>query len=328
LKSAFSTEPALLRGLHAKAYISESGWNTIISVGSGNATRPALLTGRNVEVFATLTGKRSKVGGVDEILGPRGFGRLTRPFVPGELTAPDPEDRAADARVEDARQALVKAGLRARCARVPAEEGGAALWQVSLIPSGRLSLDGIGALRVWPITRGEDHGRDALDALREGAEVDLGAMPLIDLTRFFAFRMTDATGRASALFTIGLPVDGLPVERQTAILRWIVDSREAFFRYLRLLLSELNDPFGAAIAAQSGNGACASWGKRVDDTPLLEGMVRAFCQDRERLHAVERLVTRLESSEGEGSDPVPDDFRLLWEAFRAALKEGGSANAR
>jgi hypothetical protein len=73
-----------LQGLHAKAFIAERGWDTAITVGSGNATRPALLTGSNVEIFTTLTGKRSRVGSVEEILGDKGFGRLTRPFVRDE----------------------------------------------------------------------------------------------------------------------------------------------------------------------------------------------------------------------------------------------------
>ncbi len=38
-------DAAALQGLHAKAFIAERGWDTAITVGSGNATRPALLTG-------------------------------------------------------------------------------------------------------------------------------------------------------------------------------------------------------------------------------------------------------------------------------------------
>lgn len=55
-------DAAALQGLHAKAFIAERGWDTAITVGSGNATRPALLTGSNVEIFTTLTGKRSTRG--------------------------------------------------------------------------------------------------------------------------------------------------------------------------------------------------------------------------------------------------------------------------
>ena len=63
-----------LGGLHAKVFVQENGWDTSITIGSGNATRPALLTGRNVEVFATLTGKRSRVGSISDIFGPTASG--------------------------------------------------------------------------------------------------------------------------------------------------------------------------------------------------------------------------------------------------------------
>jgi hypothetical protein len=132
-----------------------------------------------------------------------------------------------------------------------ADETGETPWCVWLRPANSLLHAGIGALSVWPITRGENHGQDALDDLRQGRPVDLGIRPLIDLTRFLACRLSDATRTASALFSIGLVIEGLPVNRHAAILRSIINSRDAFFRYLRLLLSELGDPFGAAFAAQN-----------------------------------------------------------------------------
>lgn len=311
--------PEALQGLHAKAFIAESGWDTAITVGSGNATRPALLSGSNVELFATLTGKRSRVGSVEEVLGAKGFGRLTRPFVADELAGADPDLRAAEARLDEARRLLCRSGLKLRCERSDPDEAGGPLWRVLLMPREPLPLVGLGALTVWPITRGEAHGRDALERLRLGQPVDLGAMLLIDVTRFLACRMTDVGGEASALFSTGLLMDGLPAERQAAILRWVIDSKDAFFRYLRLLLSELGDPFAAALAAQAEPGHDA-WRVSADDAPLLEEMVRAFCRGGDQLNAIERLITRLESAGSGGPDPIPAEFRALWETFRIALK--------
>jgi hypothetical protein len=131
---------------------------------------------------------------------------------------------------------------------------------------------------------------------------------------------------ASVLFSTGLIMEGLPPERHAAILRWVIDSRGAFFRYLRLLLSELGDPFGAALAAQEGSGSMA-WSTAVDDSPLLEDMVRALLRGGERLHAIERLMTKLEAGKDTDTDPIPADFRTLWEAFRIALQDQGSSHA-
>ncbi len=312
-----------LQGLHAKAFISEIGWDTLVTIGSGNATRPALLSGNNVELFASLRGKRSKVGSVEQIMGEKGFGRLTRTFVATELDPIDPELTTAEARLDEARRALCRGALRLRCERTESDDPEEKPWRVWLTPSGPLPLKGIGALSAWPITRGDGHARDVLAALRMGETVDLGAMPMVDLTRFLAFRLTDESEKASALFSTSLIMEGLPAERHAAILRWIIDSRDAFFRYLRLLLSELGDPFGAALAAHEGPGQTA-WAVSADDAPLLEDMVRALCHGGERLHAIERLITRLESGSDAGPDPIPDDFRTLWDAFRIALQDQGA----
>ncbi|RWI90156.1 phospholipase D family protein [Mesorhizobium sp.] len=315
-----------LQGLHAKAFIAERGWDTAITVGSGNATRPALLTGNNVEIFATLTGKRSRVGSVEEILGDKGFGRLTRPFVRDEMNAPNAAQRAAESRLDLARREICHSGLKLRCERTaPTAEGGP-VWRVWLVPSEPLSLAGVGALRVWPITRGDGHARDVLESLREGQPADIGAMPLVDLTRYLACHLTDKKEDVSVLFSTGLVMDGLPAERHAAILRWVIDSKDAFFRYLRLLLSELGDPFTAALAAQDGS-VQGAWRTASDDAPILEEMVRAFCRGGDQLRAIERLIARLETGNSAHTDPIPAEFRSLWNTFRIALANEDAAHA-
>ena len=315
-----------LQGLHAKAFIAEIGWNTVLTVGSGNATRPSLISGRNVELFVSLQGKRSKVGSIEQIMGDKGFGRLTREFVPNELDPADPEVATAEKWLDDARRDLCRGGLRLRCERAASDDAEEHAWRVWLDPVKSLPLKGIGSLSAWPITRGDGHARDVLSGLRSGVSIDLGTMPIVDLTCFLAFRMMDENEKASAVFSTGLIMEGLPAERHAAILRWTIDSRDAFFRYLRLLLSEFGDPFSAVLAVQDGAGANA-WVAGADDAPLLEDMVRALCRGGERLHAIDRLVTRLEAGNEAGADPVPAEFRTLWDAFRVALHEQGADRA-
>ena len=312
-----------LQGLHAKAFIAEIGWNTVLTVGSGNATRPSLISGNNVELFVSLWGKRSKVGSIEQIMGDKGFGRLTREFVPNELDPADPAVVTAEKWLDDARRVLCRGGLRLRCECTGSEDAEEHVWRVWLDPVKSLPLKGIGSLSAWPITRGDGHARDVLSGLRSGESVDLGTMPIVDLTRFLAFRMIDENEKASAVFSTGLIIEGLPAERHAAILRWTIDSRDAFFRYLRLLLSEFGDPFSAVLAVQEGAGAKA-WVTAADDAPLLEDMVRALCRGGERLHAIDRLVTRLEAGNETGADPIPAEFRTLWDAFRVALQNQGA----
>ena len=317
-----------LGGLHAKVFVQEDGWYTSITVGSGNATRPALLTGRNVEVFATLTGKRSRVGSISDIFGPDGFGRVLRAFRSAEIPQRDAAQRAAEQRIERARRELVDTGLTLECTARKEEEGGQGLWTVVLRPSRSVRLDGLGSATCWPITRGEAHAHDILTALRDGDSIDIGTMPLIDVTRYVAFRLTDAAREeTTALFALGLRVSGLPTTRHRAVLRWVLDSREAFLRYLRLLLADAGDPLSAQLAVGSTDGGGA-WSQGADDEPILEDMVRALSHGHDRLNAVRRLMERLERiSDDDDAAVVPEDFARLWNAFREVLDEEDRTHA-
>ena len=317
-----------LGGLHAKAFVQENGWDTTITIGSGNATRPALITGRNVEVFASLTGRRSRVGGISDIFGPDGFGRVLRAFRPAEIRPRNAGQRAAEQRIERARRELVDAGLALSCTAQRDEEGGQALWKVILRPGRSVPLGGLGSVTCWPITLGEPHAHDVLTTLRNGDAIEIGTMPLIDVTRFVAFRLADATHQeTTALFALGIRIDGLPTTRHRAVLRWVLDSREAFLRYLRLLLADAGDPLSAQLAAGPANGG-GSWDAAADDEPILEDMVRALSHGHDRLSAVRRLMERLERmTDEDGTAVVPEDFVKLWDAFRAVLDEGDRTGA-
>ena len=61
--------------------------------------------------------------------------------------------------------------------------------------------------------------------------------------------------------------------------------------------------------------------------PCWKTLVRALCRGGERLHAIDRLITRLEAGNETGADPVPAEFRTLWDAFRVALHEQGADRA-
>ena len=61
----------------------------------------------------------------------------------------------------------------------------------------------------------------------------------------------------------------------------------------------------------------------ADDEPMLEELVRALCAKDGRLDAVDRLMTRLDETTSAGTDPIPEEFRTLWQVFRSALEEAG-----
>ena len=315
-------------GLHAKVFVQEVGWNTAITVGSGNATTAALIARRNVEIFATVTGKRSRLGRVDEVFGQDGFGRVLRPFQSNEISPIDPEFVEAERRIDHARRELAQAGLTLVCNEEKNEQEDQWLWRVALRADHALKLDGLSTATSWPITLGEAHACEVLTALRQGNRIEIGTLPLVDVTRFLAFRLTDSMHpKASALFAMGLSIDGLPGNRHGAILRWVLNSKESFLRYLRLLLADVGDPLSAQLAARPTTGT-GSWRGGFDDEPILEDMVRSLSDDRHRLSAIERLMERLEQAPGDDNmGVIPEDFLELWAAFRTVLDEQSQIDA-
>jgi hypothetical protein len=284
------------------------------------------LKGKNVEVFATLTGKRSKVGSVAENLGNEGFGKLARPFVPGEVPPVDASIRAGEDRLRQTHRVVCEARMQLHCE--PAVSAGTGTWQLSLVPKAPLNLPHSAALDAWPITVSDSHARAAVECLEAGQPVLLASLACADLTAFVAFRLTDIESGQVLVFSSKLPIDGLPADRDTAVLRSFIKNRQAFFGYLRLLLADPAELLTSGLSLSHGPGGGSQGGVGADDMPMLEDLVRAMCRGEQRaFKAIDELMTRVDAHQTEGDDPVPEGFRELWSAFREARRMQGTADA-
>ena len=301
-------------GLHAKVYVFERGWNTHVVLGSANATNAALLGASNVEVLVEIVGKRSRVGGIDGLLGAEGLGEvLVEVPAPDDETVGDPDQKAAEEALEQARGVLADADLRLRCTEAGAEDG----WDVQLV--GVVGdLDGIAAARVWPITVGNDRAVDLAQLTDEGC-VGLGTFAPASLTGLIAFELRAAARDLRVRFVLNLPVDGLPEARDAAVLQTVVRNRDGFLRYLLLLLGDLG--YGPPAPDTNGTGNGGLWGSGGPGSmPLLEELVRAYAREPERLREVGRVVQRLiEGSESQ--DIVPVEFLDTWQVFEKAMEQ-------
>ena len=144
----FGMRPA---GLHAKMFAVEHGYDVTWYVGSANLTYPAF-AGSNVEIMASITGRKGGASGHSIARFLDGFRKLCVPYV---RTEPKPLDAAvagARERLEAARDALVNAGLRVTCA----PEGD--LWRLTIVGSGTLPSGDVEAV-AWPISVSEDEAR-------------------------------------------------------------------------------------------------------------------------------------------------------------------------
>lgn len=303
-----------LHGLHAKICMMKSGWDTAVVVGSANATNAAWLAGSNVEFIATLQGKSSKVGRVEEFLGPEGFGQVLVDYRRAEgLPAVDPALVAAEEALESARKALADARLRLDC--VGADD----TWSLTLGSLQPVDLAGISSCRAWLVSLKSQTAVDAA-GLALGLPVTLTTAPLAAVTGLVAFELHASAADQRVRFVLNLPIQGLPAERDAALVRAIVLNRDGFLRYLLMLLGGDH----ALLAPDGGSGGEAMvWrggtGGLDDQMPLLEQLTRAWARGRvEELQSIDRLVRDLQKADG-GGDVLPSEFLAVWGTFREAL---------
>ena len=296
-------------GLHAKMIAVEQGWDVRWYVGSANFTAAAFTGRRNVEMMAAVTGRRGRKGssrgyGIERFL-ESGFSDLCTRYRKDDREPEGGNVVQARQRIEEARDALVAAGLAVVCSR--AEES----WTWTL--KGRITLpDDIEAV-AWPISVSEDRARP----------LDLPSswtLPLVRLTAFAAFRLrVPVRGVDDIRMTLRLPASGIPEDRLHQVLRTLIDSPEKFLRFLRALLGGLDGMVDWAKDGGDGSEGGA-WGEGFAGETLLEDLVHAAARDPERLRPVRRLIDDLRKTE-EGRKIVPDDLFAVWSAVEEALRE-------
>lgn len=305
-----AADQPLARGLHAKVYLFETRYYsdyTHVIMGSANATNAALNSARNIEILVGLIGRKSKVGGIDELLGADGLGEYLVDFDVSKESDVDAARQAAEVCVDDARYRLANAALSLEC--IPASKE--SLWSLLLL--GEVpSLEGIVSAEVWPITLHSDSRATSLLS----SEPVMWECDAAYVTSFIAFDLKTNHPDVSARFVLSLPITGIPEARDSAILQTVISNKEGFIRYLLLLL--------AADTAQGLNGGdAAGWAKWLarlaagEDVSLLEELTRTFSRHPERLSEVSRLVKKLAKSAD--NEVVPDEFLGMWSVFESAL---------
>jgi hypothetical protein len=302
-------------GLHAKAYIFERRYYkdyTHLVMGSANATDAALLAEKNIELLVEIVGRTDTVGGVMDLIGEDGLGEYLVPFSPGEEQPVDAERQTAERLMEAARDALASAEFQVIC--TAGESDG----QHRLALSGTVpQLEGVVSTRAWPITVSADHAV----LLQEAASTSVlsEGVASASVTGLIAFELQTTHPEVGCRFVLNLPVEGVPANREAAILQTIINNEEGFLRYLLLLLG---DESGGDEMGDGPGGTFAKWLAALgagDDIPLLEELTRTFCRTPDRLVEVRRLIQDLSSTEG-AERIVPARFMELWNVFEQAME--------
>lgn len=309
-------------GLHAKAYLVQSGRDIHYIVGSANATAAALLHAKNIEILVELSGKcneRSEIKGIDELLAGDSLGGLLELYQePKDPQPPDPAVEQATAALEQAQEELVAADLRVCCVQGEDQEN----WQCFLKAARPVRPQGITGIRAWPITVPPAYAQDVSRLFLNG-EARLGTFSLPALTGLIAFELASPLPEVTLRFTLNLPLEGPSAERDAALFRAVIRNQQGFLRYLLLLLRDsAAEPISPGLPSSMPTLRPNDWRSYTfDGLPLLEELVRAFCRAPERLAEINRLMSRLHTPPQQGEEIVPPEFRQLWTIVTAALEK-------
>ena len=315
-----------LRGLHAKFYVADCGWDARLWTGSANATEAAFSA--NVEFLVELRGRRSDIG-IDSLLhqdpqkGPQDKRvRLRDMLVP--YRRPEVErkadeiERMLERTIDQVRRQLVDARLTAYCQ--PDNEGRTFGVRIESSESAVESLPAGVDCAIRPVSCAPD---TALPFTRTSGQIaSFKSLAFESLTAFFAVTVTASkeNRKLTQEFVLKLPLAGAPADRDSRLLLALLSNRERLLRYLLMLLG------GAELYLEGGGtGKGGRWGEWNSlgsfGLPLLEPLLRTLAEDPSRLDHIERLMQDLEKTE-EGRQLLPEELAMLWTAIRAARAAG------
>lgn len=313
-----STAP--MRGLHAKFFVADQGWNATVWTGSANATVSAFE--RNVEFVVEMVGRKADVG-VDAVLkaGERsevGFMDLLSSYVRAERVDPEVErERALEREADRLRRELAQGTMHLRAIPGAAED----IWDLALESAGpHTPPSALRSFEVWPVTRPRQGAARPIDLAVVGEMTRFAGLPAELLTPFLACRIVLAAEETTLAqeFVLALDLLDEPDGRRARILRSLLSNRGDVLRYLLYLLS--GDPIEAVrtLTRAEGEVAGSTAGSGSPSLPLMESLLRTLDRDPARLSAVGRLVAELESSES-GEALLPRDWEAIWGPVRELL---------
>ena len=311
-----------VRGLHAKLYIAEKGWDSFVGTGSANATNAAY-TGNNVEFLIRLKGPKSRFG-IDSFLDgggvPGSFRELLCKYQrDDEYTERDPDEIKLDELLEQTRRIIAKADLYVMVARSADN-----LYNLSIIsPKGPVRLSEGVSVSCYPISLPEADARNLSDLNAVGGII-FSHLTIVSLTGFVAFRLkaTSVTKTSSTSFVLNLPVSGIPEDRNSFVITNVINNSRNFVRYLLLILS--SDPsqvistFIDDFQVDGSNKLHNYTFQAIDDIPLFEELLRASSRNIEKIDQIDSLIQEIKRTNPE-QNILPDGFEKIWSAITIGL---------
>ena len=286
--------------IHAKVYMVRKYANTDLYLGSLNASHNAVYG--NVEFMIRLRSKNRYLN-MDKLIfslccgDPGGVNSPFQPVNLESLNLTDDEREESRSRLDNE----IKAILRERpTAHVGMSDGKYTLtvqFNNFVEPTHEMLIRPLLFMRYQPITTCNR----------------FSGLDLTQLSEFYAISASDGVETVQRVAII--PTDGLPEERERAVITSVINNKACFYRYIAFLLGD--NAIVSTLeseATEYGNGASRA-SNGYDIPALYEKMLQTAATSKEKFQRIEYLMRTI-SEDG----IIPESFRTLYETFKKAVR--------
>ncbi|MBR2403829.1 MAG: phospholipase D family protein [Lachnospiraceae bacterium] len=143
--------------------------------------------------------------------------------------------------------------------------------------------------------------------------IQFTSLQLTQLSEFYKFAITD--GERTVQRVMMIPTEGLPEEREKAVVNSVVKDKECFYRYIAFLLGDncVLSALEVNNVTESGNKGGVR--KNIQIPALYEKMLQTAATAPERFKEIDYLIKAI-SSDG----VIPEQFEELYNTFKKAVK--------
>ena len=293
--------------IHAKLYLVRTEQGTELYLGSLNASHNSFY--RNVEFMLRLT-VRGRSMTMEKLLKALFCGEEdnpNNPFEEVEFTFCQEEDEGEEEEekvLESVMRTVTQSPSRAVASGNPEEGYSITLWFEG-IDSMDLALEGM-EVTVTPLLC---KGRK--EKLKE--VLVFSGLTVTELSAFFVITVLKGESRMERVLLV--PVEGMPQERERAVVSSVIRDRYHFYEYVIFLLGDCLLPSLADTKDAGETGEFRSW---AGMPALYERMLQIAVDDPERLEGLNYVLRAVSDDR-----VIPEDFRRLYQAFQKAVKRNG-----
>ena len=289
-----------VQDIHAKFYLMRKYSDTHIYIGSMNASYAAVNC--NVEMMVKLSTKNGYLNGERFLTEIMGEDRLSKnnPFEKVKLPY---EVNVGESVLDDEIEQLIKQVCRldAKGKVINRDDG---KYDIHIYISELSNISESVSMR--PFAFGVEQN------LSE--EIEFKGLNLIEVSEFFV--ITVKREGTTLERVIMIPIEGLPVERESEVVKSVVKDKRAFIEYVSFVLGD--DYMQAFLESmQMKNSGLFDANNQMEYIPAVyEKMLKTSLKDPERLGEIQYLLKMIDDK-----TVIPDDFRDMYSLFYEVANE-------